>query len=187
MSIKNFRKLSRFLESLFKVMSICLGLGLVALLVGSVLSLFGKINISTSLLEMTGTRVEGLEIFSLNKGNLDEQTKYLALCFSGIILRSAQAYAFWQGGILFSILKISNQPFSKRFYDILRKVGLVLIVSDILSPLVYYVSASIMMTEGYTFTLLTFTSQSLIGLILIYIAEVIRYGNTLQKFTNDVV
>ena len=41
MSIKKFKKLSRVLESVFKCMSLLLGIGAIGLLVGGIVSLFG--------------------------------------------------------------------------------------------------------------------------------------------------
>lgn len=189
MSIKKFKKLSRVLESVFKCMSLLLGIGAIGLLVGGIVSLFGSdtVKVTKSVVEMTGVDAFGVHLFTAMSGDLSEKSKFMALVISGLVLRTAQSYICWQAGIFFSILRTSKQPFSMTVYKLLKKIGLLLIISDIVSPLIYYLVVTLLMTDGYQIALITVTSQFLIGLVIYYMAEVIRYGVTLQKFTNDVV
>lgn len=189
MSIKNFKKLSRVLESVFKCMSILLGIGTVGMFIGLLVGILGNdtANVTKSIVEMTGINDNGLQLFASMSGELTESSRFIALIISGIFLKGAQSYITWQAGIFFSILRHSKQPFSMVVYKLLKRIGLLLIISDIVAPLIYYLVASLLMTNGYQIAIFTVTSQFLVGLVIYYMAEVIRYGVTLQKFTNDVV
>ena len=181
MSIKRFRKLSRLLESVFKTMSIMFGIEIIILV-------FGLLTGNTKeVIELMNVKVDGFSLFNLTKGTIENNLNYLALSLSAIVGIGIKAYVCYQGGIFFSILKTNKQPFSQKVYLILKKIGLLLIIGDLLAPLIYYIVLTITMTSGYHFSLITWTYQSIIGLVIYYMAEVIRYGVTLQKFSNDVV
>lgn len=181
MNVKKFKRLSRVLETIFKVQSIIIGLMAIFIVIGLVTGMKQDVVKSLSL------SIDGINLFSGDKGHLANSDHYLALCVSGIFKRGVQSYILWQAGIFFSIMRFEKQPFTLTVYHLLRKIGIMLIAVDIIAPLIYYIIINILMTNGYQFALITFTAQSIIGIVVYFMAEVIRYGITLQKFTNDVV
>ncbi|MGX7024965.1 hypothetical protein [Vagococcus hydrophili] len=183
MKVKNFKRLSRVLEAIFKVQSIIVGLMAVFIVIGLITGMKQDVVKSLNL------SVDGINLFSGGggKGHLANSDHYLALCVSGFFKRGVQSYILWQAGIFFSIMRYEKQPFTLTVYRLLRKIGIMLIAVDIIAPLIYYIIINVLMTSGYQIVIGTFTAQSVIGLVIYFMAEVIRYGITLQKFTNDVV
>lgn len=182
MNVKKFKVLSSCLEAIFKCLSILTGLLAIILIIGII---FGNIK---GAVDFTGTSVEkGFHLFYIGNGNVTTKIKYVARATSGLVKYLLLSYTYWHIGMFFLTLKQSSQPFTFEIYKLLKKIGFLLIISDILAPLVYYANVSFLMTKGMEFSFLTITSQTLIGFIVYYFSEVIRYGMTLQKFSDDAV
>ena len=87
---------------------------------------------------------------------------------------------------LFSYFTDGNSPFYMDFSRSVKNLGLILIVSDIVFPIIYSLLVTIMMESGYYY-IIGVGSSLLIGLILFAAAEIFNYGINLQQFADDTV
>lgn len=93
---------------------------------------------------------------------------------------------FYKGSNLFSNLSRGETPFSDKNYKLLKNLGVVLIAVNLLIPVLYSALITFLMPAGY-YIVMGLNSEVVIGLVIYAMAEIIRYGVTLQEFSDDTV
>lgn len=96
------------------------------------------------------------------------------------------SYVFYKGSQLFTQLAEGQTPFRYDFAEDLKRIAVLLILFDVLSPLIYSAVLSVIIENGYYFTF-GLSSTFLMGLILYVMSEVLKYGIQLQQLANDTI
>lgn len=178
MNTTKFRHLSKGLKWIFRVISILLAVQGIIYLV----SIFVGESPSTSTTDFNHYSLLTMSV----KENM-EPYNFLATCILGTIERIALSYVAWQGSIFFSLLEKETSPFSMTVYRILRKIGLLLIAIELFVPFTYSIVLSFIEIKAFDWYIIAFSGQFMIGFVIYFMAEVIRYGVNLQQFSDDVV
>lgn len=111
--------------------------------------------------------------------------------FVGFITSSVEkfllAYTFYHVSQFFLYLEKDVTPFSVKVYQKLRKIGCLLILADIGIPLIYSLILPFTTMKPVMIDLVMVSSLTFVGVIILFMAEVIRYGVKLQEFSDDAV
>ncbi len=177
MTIKKFEGFSKFLSS-FLLLS-----GIISLLnIGFILFIF----ITRSEGSVINSPVPTFTIFKAQMNHASTNTKLLSGLVTGILVLLVYFYIFLKGSHFFKRLSQGQTPFSLENYKTLKEIGLVLSVTSFITPLLYSLIMTLNMPDGYYF-LIGIDSDLLIGLLIYCMAEVIRYGVTLQSLSDETV
>lgn len=96
------------------------------------------------------------------------------------------SYVFWKGSQLFKRLADGETPFNFEFTKSLKHLSLVLILSDIITPILYSIILSTIYDNGHE-VIVGLTSSFVIGIILYTISEIFYYGIELQQLADETV
>lgn len=176
MNVKKFENISKFLSVLLKIVSVFIFLGIVGLIL---LLIFKRDSLTMNV------PIPSFPISS-GSGDVPETAKFLAGVIVAIPSMFLYLYAFFRGSQFFSKLAKGETPFSVSNYKLLKEIGIIVTVTTFIMPLVYSLVVTINMTEGHYF-ILGIDSETIIGLIIYCMAEVIRYGVTLQELSDETV
>jgi hypothetical protein len=117
------------------------------------------------------------------RSNSDIQLASLLLTpFTALI----RFYVLWKGSQLFKYLADGNPPFSNEFTQMLKRISLILIITDIAFPLIYSLLVTLIM-EGDHYLIIGVGASFIIGLILYAASEIFKYALTLQQLADDTV
>jgi hypothetical protein len=95
-------------------------------------------------------------------------------------------YILWKGSQLFKRLADGETPFTTKFAHSIRRLSLVLIVTDLIMPLLYSFVLTLFIENGH-YLVIGVGSPFLIGLILYAVAGVFYYGIELQTLSDETV
>lgn len=96
------------------------------------------------------------------------------------------SYISYKGSQLFTELYEGQTPFSIDFSKSLKKISLLLILLDVLSPIIYSIVLTLLIENGHYITF-GLSSTFLIGLILYVMSEILQYGIQLQTLADDTI
>lgn len=176
MSIKRFRLVCSIASVLLKVGA---GVSIIGVAIVAIFSLFGIFNPSFSV------DFSDSQIFSM-RGNPTEAEVQLTSNILGPFFFIIIGAIFWKGSKLFDELYLGETPFRSSFAQSVRRIALSIIAFDLLSPIIYSIVQSLVMSVGHVF-FLRMTSLFMIGLILYVVSEILFYGIHLQEFSDDTV
>lgn len=176
MNVKKFERISKFLSILLKLVSAFIFISIILFII---FLIFKRETLTMNV------PTPSFPIASIS-GNVTESTKFIAGIVVAIPSMLVYFYAFFRGSQFFDKLAKGKTPFSIDNYKILKEIGLILAITTFIAPLVYSLVASLNMSEGYYF-ILGIDSETIIGLIIYCMAEVIRYGVTLQELSDETV
>lgn len=123
---------------------------------------------------------------SMNSYAITDAEYRLAASIIAPLLVVITSYVFWKGGQLFKRLADGEMPFNRLFAKSLKRLSLLLIISDILIPILHSMILSIIYKDGHEFAV-GLTSSFLIGIILYAISEIFYYGIELQHLADETV
>lgn len=95
-------------------------------------------------------------------------------------------YIVFRGSVFFSRLSKGQTPFSLSNYQLLKEIGLLTIVLSLVSPILYSAVVTFLSPSGYTL-IIGIDSTTIIGFVIYFAAEIIRYGVTLQRLSDETV
>lgn len=95
-------------------------------------------------------------------------------------------YALFKGSQLFNQLSKGVRPFTHKFSKSISQIGLILIITDILLPMLYSLAVSLQL-DGALYINIGVGSTFLIGLILVVVSAVFNYGIELQFLSDETV
>lgn len=124
--------------------------------------------------------------FNSGRGFPDEADFRLAALIDLPFTFFLSIYIFWKVSQLFKYLSEGHSPFSFQFAQSIKRLGIIMIFSDILLPLFRSLLVSILMQEGY-YILFGVGSSLMIGLILCAVSETFNYGIELQTLSDETV
>lgn len=179
MNIKQFKNVSRFASVLLRIAAIWFGLSVATLFFSY---FFTSSDVWFNFPSPDFPILNGIGGATTNKLFPLKQ----AASFVVPLIVIVNCYVLWKGSQLFTYLADGNSPFSMDFSRSVKNLGLILIVSDIVFPIIYSLLVTIMMESGYYY-IIGVGSSLLIGLILFAAAEIFNYGINLQQFADDTV
>lgn len=177
MNIKRFRGVCRFTSIILKI---------AAILIGSTaaVSLFSYFFTNTDI--WFNFSMPDFPILNSGSGPVTEADKQLAALIIVPFRVIVSFYVYWKGSQLFKYLADGNPPFSNKFTHTLKRISLILIITDIAFPLIYSLLVTIIM-EGRHYLIIGVGSSLMIGLILYAVSEIFKYALTLQQLADDTV
>lgn len=95
-------------------------------------------------------------------------------------------FVLLKGAAAFKWLGDGKRPFDLKFVNIIKRISLVLMLSDIIFPIVHSIILATISVDGYNFNF-GFGTPFIIGVILYIVSEVFNYGIELQTLSDDVV
>lgn len=95
-------------------------------------------------------------------------------------------YALWKGSRLFKRLSDGFTPFNMDFSKVIKHIGLLLCITDIILPILYSLVVSVKL-DGAIYISIGVGSTFLIGLILIIVSIIFDYGIELQHLSDETV
>lgn len=129
----------------------------------------------------------GFSLFSMGGGGFfGEEESGLAASIIAPIILMITVYLYFKGSQLFKQLAAGKNPFTLSFAQSIRRLSIVLIVSDLMIPLLYSLVLTFIIEDGYYFTL-GVGSAFLFGLLLYVISEIFNYGIELQYLADETV
>lgn len=176
MDVKKFEKITKFLSILLKLVSVFIILGMI----GFVLLLtFKKDSLTMSV---------PVPSFPINAGSGDvpESAKFIAGGFVAISSMLIYFYIFLKGSQFFNKLSKGETPFSIDNYKILKEIGVIVAITSFIFPLIYSLIATLLTPNGY-YLIIGIDVETIIGLMIYCMAEVIRYGVNLQELSDETV
>ena len=182
MNLKKFEQVTKFLSILLKILSV---ICLLSFVVFTFLFIF-KRTFLLSAAPLTELPLVDFPIITATKQSMTNSTEMLANCTILIPLLIVYFYIFFKGSQFFSRLAEGRTPFSYENYKLLKIIGLLIIIVNLTAPLLYSFVATLSMPNGY-FVSFGFDIEMIIGLIIYCMAEVIRYGVTLQHLSDETV
>ncbi|GAA0358393.1 hypothetical protein GCM10008932_08870 [Alkalibacterium iburiense] len=174
MNVKHFRFICKLLSGLFKGLA-TVGIGIVVL--GFYLVLFtdtGSFNFE----------IDGFSLF-VSQSYIEEEIFSTAALIVSPYIIGLFAYVLFKGSSLLDQLEAGHSPFNSTFAYNLKKISLVLIISDISTPLLYSLFVTLL-ADGHYFNI-ALGSSFVIGLILYAVAEIFNYGIELQELSDDTI
>ena len=176
MNVKKFEKISKFLSILLKLVCIFIILGLIGFIL---LIIFKRDNLTMNIPKPS---------FPINyqKGDVSESAKFIAGAIVVIPSMLIYFYAFFRGSQFFNKLSKGETPFSISNYRILKKIGLIIAITNFIFPLIYSLVTTLLSPDGY-YLIVGIDVETIIGLMIYCMAEVIRYGVNLQELSDETV
>lgn len=115
-----------------------------------------------------------------------ESQKQLAALIEVPFATTLGIYIYWKGSQLFNYLAKGQSPFSFEFSRSIKRLALLMIISDIILPLFRSLMVTTLMENGYYF-LVGVNASLMIGLILYAVSEIFNYGIELQRLSDETV
>lgn len=178
MNVSGFRWFSRGLKLVFEVICVLFAIQGILFLV----SLFLGPNLPNTLLS-----VRDYSFSNYIGSDTPSYTNNFVGFITSSIERFLLTYVFYLCSQFFSYLEKDTTPFSLKVYQKLRRIGWLLIMTDIGVPFIYSLILPFTTMKSTSFYLLAVSSLTAIGIVILFMAEVICYGVTLQNFSDDVV
>ncbi len=174
--MRKFEKIAKFLSILLKLVSTFIILGLIGLVL---LLIFKRDSLAMNFPVPT---------FPIKVGNGDvpESAKLISGAILAVPSMLIYFYVFFKGSEFFNKLSQGETPFSINNYKILKEIGLIVTITNFISPLIYSLITTLLMPDGY-YLIIGIDVETIIGLIIYCMAEVIRYGVTLQDLSDETV
>jgi len=176
-NVKQFRSFCRFTSIILKLFTIWIGIAISV-------SLYSYFFTDTDI--WFNFSAPGFTLVNGQRGTLADSEKHLAALIIVPIGAIVSSYVFWKGGQLFNYLAEGNSPFSYDFSRTVKRISLILIVTDILSPLIYSLLVTTIMAGSYYY-IIGLGAPFLIGLILFAVSEIFNYAINLQQVVDDTV
>jgi len=176
MNVRKFEKISKFLSILLKLVSGFIVLGLIGLIL---LLIFKRNNLTMSI------PTPSFPINSVS-GDVPDSAKFIAGVIVAIPSMLIYFYAFFRGSQFFNNLSKGETPFSISNYKILKEIGLIVAITSFIFPLIYSLVATLLTPNGY-YLIVGIDVETIIGLMIYCMAEVIRYGVNLQELSDKTV
>ncbi|PRY74137.1 hypothetical protein [Alkalibacterium olivapovliticus] len=124
--------------------------------------------------------------FNAVSGPLEDADMQLAALISVPFNFLLSFYIFWKGSELFQYLSGGHSPFAFKFAQSIKRLAIVMIVSDLLLPLFHSLLVTIIM-DGRYYLIIGVGPSLMIGLILYAVSEVFTYGIELQRLSDETV
>lgn len=182
MKTKNYLRLTSFLFLFF---------GFIALLLFICIPFifFVFLTKNTEFFQFTLKDPNALVLFSYHKsisGNPHtDATRHAIVTFVGILSLLLTGTTFWKISQLFRNLSMGETPFALKKIRDLQIIGRLFCLASFVPLLVY--SPLLTLFTGEIDFVLGIDYSFIVGLILLVMAEVFRYGLKLQEFQEDVV
>lgn len=176
MDVKKFERLSKFLSILLKLVSVFIILGLIGFIL---LLIFKRDNLTINV------PVPSFPI-NVGSGDIPESAKFIAGAIVAIPSMLIYFYAFLRGSQFFNKLSKGETPFSISNYKLLKELGLIIAITNFIFPLIYSLVTTLLTPNGY-FLIVGIDVETIIGLMIYCMAEVIRYGVNLQELSDETV
>ncbi|MGM0219419.1 hypothetical protein IGI43_002540 [Enterococcus sp. AZ126] len=106
--------------------------------------------------------------------------------FLSIPLLLVNGYVFYLGSNFFGQISDGCTPFSVNNYLLLKKVGAILIITNLLIPIIHSILLSINSPQGYYISI-GISIEVLVGFIIYCLGEVFEYGVSLQNLSDETV
>lgn len=97
-----------------------------------------------------------------------------------------EIYILFRGSSVFQYLADGYAPFAEKFAKRIKHLSIVLMVTDVLIPVLYSLLVTIFQKGGYSVSV-GITSYFFFGLILYLVSEIFNYGIELQQLANETV
>lgn len=176
MNVDRFRKICSIASVLLKIVTVISVLFMLSALYG----IFTDRNV------WFDYNMPDFPIINSMRGPMEEADMQLAALIVSPILILIACYIFWKGSQLFKHLADGHTPFSYDFAETVKKLSLVLIVTDVVSPLFYSLLVTLIM-EGRYYYIIGVGSSFMLGLILYAVSEIFKYGVELQTLSDETV
>lgn len=181
LNIKRFRTISQVSSILLKLFTI---FNIVLVIYGFYTILFGDGNFWFTYSEPS------IHLFTVSGSSqgigITETEERLASMIITPLILVVSPYVLLKGSQIFTWLGKGETPFSKKFANGIKHISIVLILSDLLTPIIYHSLLSFISVDGYKYTI-SFGSALVIGVILFIISEIFKYGIELQNLANETV
>lgn len=177
MNVNQFRSVSRFTSVILKLASIWVAISVTSFLFSY---FFTKGSVWFNF------PMPDFPILNSVSGPLSDADMQLGALIVVPLKTTVTCYVLWKGSQLFKYLSEGNTPFSIDFSQRIKRLSLILIISDIIFPLIYSLLVTLI-TEGSHYLIIGVGSSLLIGLILYAAAEIFNYAINLQQLADDTV
>ena len=177
MFVKKFESASRMLSILFKIMFYIMIVSFIAILT---LFILKKESLTMPPISVS------FPILAMQKNTMTQATLAISTVLTALPLIIIFAYIFVKSSSFFEGLSKGQTPFSEKNYKLLKNIAILLMITSLIAPLLYSLIASLNMKNGY-YIMFGIDSDLLVGLIIYCMAEIIRYGVTLQQLSDDTV
>ena len=117
---------------------------------------------------------------------MDDSYRKLASLICVPFIMVATSYIYWQASTLFKDLADGETPFSLEFAKAVKKLSILLMIYDTVSPLLYSLILTIIVPDGHYFVF-GLSSNFFIGLVAYIVSEILTYGIELQRLSDDTV
>lgn len=178
MNVTRFRQVSRFLSLLLKGFGV---LAIAALILIVVFSFFLENDSATVDVAFSDSPL----LYFYDSRVTDADYRLGAFIIAPVFLALA-SYIFFKGSFLFDRLVRGETPFTLEFAESVKWISIILITADIILPLLYSLIVNLSADGGFFFVF-DLSSAFLIGLILYIVSEILKYGISLQKLSDDTV
>lgn len=176
MKTKTFQKIARVLDLLLKVACFYILFVLLVLLYMAIFQ-HEHVDLTIRMPDFIYTRISETQ---------PESALFISSAIVGCLTSIVNIYVLFKGSLFFSRITNGQTPFANINVKLLREIGVIMIVSSLLFPLIFSTLVTLMMPAGYTL-ILGIDSTTIIGLIIYFAAEVIQYGVRLQELADDTV
>lgn len=178
MNVKRFQKICKVLSGLLLFM-------IVFLIVVMILGFWATTNEGPS--GYFDMKIgQGFTISNMIMNAATEHQMMIATIIAVIPVFIGEFFALWKGSRIFALLAEGQSPFQQKLVKNIKTIGIVLIVLDVATPLLYSAALTLLMSYGFYFQF-SLSSWLLVGLILYCAAEILNYGIALQELSDDTV
>lgn len=182
MNVERFRKISKGISIVLKMMAVLLVIIILFLVAG----LFYKENSfeftydppSFGFFAQRAVYTDGVR-------QMEEAQKMGAFIIAPLVALT-EIYILFRGSSLFQYLADGYAPFAEKFAKAIKHLSIVLMVTDVLTPALYSLFVTIFQKGGY-FVSVGITSYFFFGLILYLVAEIFSYGIELHQLADETV
>lgn len=177
MNIKLFRQICKGSSVILKVVAVFMAIAVVT-------SLYGYFFTDSTI--WFNLNMPTFPILHSGRNSPTEAQRQLAALIEVPFATTLGIYIYWKGSQLFNYLAKGHTPFSYEFAQSIKRLALVLIISDIILPLIRSLVVTTLMENGYYF-LIGVNASLMIGLILYAVSEIFNYGIELQRLSDETV
>ena len=177
MNIKRFRRVSKFLSFILKLIGT---LSIAISLLGLILIFFADTGASFTV------KMPENSFISFQDSRVTESAHAFTSLILAPLFLSFYSYILFKGSFLFDRLADGKTPFTYDFAESVKRISYFLIAFDIVLPLLYSLIVNLRADEGFYFNF-GLTSSFIVGLILYIMSGVLKYGIRLQELSDDTV
>lgn len=175
MSVKQFQFLNKLLSILARI----------AAVVTLVMLVFGSVNLFFSQrFSSFGLDQRNIFLFIFESAPINDTAYTWAASIIVPVSLAFLSYIFFKLSYLLDYLAERNTPFTYKFSQSIKIMGFILITYDIVTSLLYSVLVNFAIDEG-RFFYFSLTSFSMVGIVLSLVSEMLNYGMSLEKTTED--